>query len=439
MRGGRLVGGMLAGLALLPLTALALVWLPKGAYLVFALAWVGAAVAAWRAFDGRGGPAAQLLLIALLTWTAANALVVGSYWGGNAALPGMALAVALVLAALLLQALAPRPLWVAQVSQLYALAAVLAVGGMIVATLGSFYMESRMATSDSDLQGRMAHWRDSAGLVRSATDSAIGIGIGRYADAYFWHLPDQGLPGTVRLTREDGNYAMLITATRHPRNVGEPIRLTQQVPINTSGPFRYRLRARTRAATTLTLEICRKHLLYRQECVQERIGLTGDGAWHDYAGLSQRGDLPAPRGGLPRLTSFALSLDGASDVEVDDVDVSDGNLRPLLRNGDFEQGPAFWFFTSDHDHVPWHAKNMLVHLYVEHGVLGLLALGMAALALLPRLLRPPAANHPLMPAVLAALAGLFVVGMVDSLIDMPRLMFFAYLVLWLGLTLRRSD
>ena len=44
----------------------------------------------------------------------------------------------------------------------------------------------------------------------------------------------------------------------------------------------------------------------------------------------------------------------------------------LLGNGDFQHGNDRWFFTSDRHHLPWHAKNLWLHVYFEQGVLGLL-------------------------------------------------------------------
>ena len=42
----------------------------------------------------------------------------------------------------------------------------------------------------------------------------------------------------------------------------------------------------------------------------------------------------------------------------------------LLANGDFNRGLAHWFYSSDKHHMPWHAKNLAVHLYFEQGLLG---------------------------------------------------------------------
>jgi len=121
------------------------------------------------------------------------------------------------------------------------------------------------------------------------------------------------------------------------------------------------------------------------------------------------------------------------------VQAFDGQLRPLLRNGDFERGVDFWFFSSDRDHLPWHAKNVFVHTYVEQGLLGLAALLLALLVAVVHLLRLPTRLHPLAPILLAALVGVATVGLVDSLLDMPRITLMIMLVLWLALSLRQPQ
>jgi len=60
-----------------------------------------------------------------------------------------------------------------------------------------------------------------------------------------------------------------------------------------------------------------------------------------------------------------------------------------------------------------------VHLLVEQGLLGLLVLATLALAALSAALGP-LRRHPLAPALVAAVVGCWVVGAVDSVLDLPR-------------------
>jgi hypothetical protein len=63
------------------------------------------------------------------------------------------------------------------------------------------------------------------------------------------------------------------------------------------------------------------------------------------------------------------------------------------------------------------------------------AMGLAALW---RVTLGRAKDHPLAPGIAGGLVGFVVVGLFDSLLDVPRLAFAFYLVLLLGMTLRHT-
>lgn len=435
-RAGQALAGALAGVILLLASLLATTWVPKGAYLIYALSWSATALVLGLAARSGTKPATALLT-ALLVWTAANAVGVGVFWGEAAALPGAALAAGLVLLAVAVQTLRRTPLWAPRAQDAFTVGAVLAVSGMVVSTLGSAYMGSRMSTTEGDLGDRFRHYREGASLVHGPGNTLLGIGLGRFPNAYFWLPPADGFPGSVQLRQSPEGHYLQLGGSRYTRGYGEMLRVGQRVPLDTTTPFRYRLRARSDKDADLLLAICRKNLLYTDGCAAAQpVRIKGGAGWQQFEGVSGGEDLPAS-GWPPRPAFFSMGVDAPVDVDVDDVELSDATLRPLLRNGNFGQGEDFWFFTSDRDHLPWHAKNLFLHVYIEQGLLGLGALGLAFGVAALRLLKSPTRHHPLAPILLAALAAVSVVGLVDSLLDMPRLTVFICLLLWLGLTLRK--
>jgi hypothetical protein len=62
------------------------------------------------------------------------------------------------------------------------------MAGMVVTTLGSYYMGDRLSATGSDIETRSRHFRLSLGLVPAGVDSLLGLGLGRYPAAYFWAL-----------------------------------------------------------------------------------------------------------------------------------------------------------------------------------------------------------------------------------------------------------
>jgi len=134
---------------------------------------------------------------------------------------------------------------------------------------------------------------------------------------------------------------------------------------------------------------------------------------------------------------FAIgSASQGGRFDVDNVVLRDARGRELLANGDFSRGLAHWFFTSDRSHLPWHVKNLFLHVLFEQGGVAVALLSMLLAGSLWRITAGHARGHPIAPPVAAALIGFAVVGLFDSLLDVPRIAFLFYLLLLLGLGVR---
>jgi len=106
--------------------------------------------------------------------------------------------------------------------------------------------------------------------------------------------------------------------------------------------------------------------------------------------------------------------------------------RDLIANGDFERGGDDWFFKAG-DHLPWHVKNLWVHLLFEQGWVGLVLFNAILILGLARLARAGWRGEGRAYVLLAALAGMLTVGMFDSLLDAPRLAALLCLLMLVGL------
>jgi O-antigen ligase len=137
----------------------------------------------------------------------------------------------------------------------------------------------------------------------------------------------------------------------------------------------------------------------------------------------------------PRRTYFgaALYTKGAT-IELDNLELIDGTGQNKLRNGDFSQAQDFWFFSSDRDHLPWHIKNLFLNVLFDQGLLGLLAFLLFFVAAAMRALKY-VHDTVYAPYLLSALAGFFVVGLFDSLLDVPRLATLFFLMCFMMLVL----
>ena len=424
--------------------------LPKGPYLMHGLAVAGGAAAlAWHRFrppQARGGTVAApaphglavpLALAAFITAVATTGHV-ALHWGGPKALL-QALPVLLLLPALLVAGARRRGgLWPARLRwQALLFTALLAMAGLVGVLAGGAYFGERVGSSRADIGVREAHWRKSLALLRDDTQLWLGLGLGRYLDHYAVASNAKDRPGDYRHAVDGANGHLVLIAGTHVQGWGELLRVTQRIP-RPGAAMVLTFKARGSAPVRLHADVCLKHLLYNSDCrvASTTIPATG-GQWQVVKLAFGPKPLASDAWYAPRFVALSLSSETSSrSIDIDEVSMTDASGREYVRNGGFEQGMQRWFFSSDKNHLPWHAKSLPVHLLVEQGILGLAAMAMLVLAALWRLVVGKAREHVLAPAVAAALVGFLVVGLIDSLFDMPRVAWLFQFLLLLTFGLR---
>ena len=388
----------------------------KGPYVVYALVWLaGAAAATGR--DPRWRPAALAAL--LVGW--ACTVQVAWHWGGERAAAPAALSLLAPALGLLACGLRPgRRCWPDRLRWQAGLLAAMAVAAMLVGMAGGgAYLGERLSTTEHDQQGRWQHWTSALERLPDGRSRLLGVGLGRFLDHYALDATAGGRPGDLRLVAGDDGPLMRMIAGTHVQGWGELMRLSQRIE-RPLGRVELQLVLRNLIDAELHAEVCLKHLIYADACtaVQRKLPASA-GRWQTVTLLLDGSALQADPWYAKRFAVFSLATESSlQPVDLRSVSLRDQRGVELLANGDFAQGGQRWFFSSDRNHLPWHAKNMIVHLLFEQGWLGLLALAAPALAAAAALWRGRA--HPLAPALAGALAGFWVVAMIDSLLDMPR-------------------
>lgn len=419
--------GLMLGLALAVLSS----FVPKGPYTLYFCAftamllflhWMPPALRErWRIYGVAG-------LVGMMV-AAAN---IADYWGGSEALWRMIGALAVVLAVVLGGTFSARPAWPDSLRwQGTFMSAALAVCAVIAVFIGGGYMSDRFSTSEQDLDGRFEHWSLSTSMLQTPLDVAFGKGLGRFPANYFFAVPNGQFPGTYKIIKEGRGTWLSLVGARHAMSFGDMLRVSQRLPFETAGPFEVMFQVRARTDVAIHVEVCEKHLLYPGGCAGGRatIKATGD-AWQR-ANVRMTG--PVLTGGpwyAPRIKMFSLGVGNTSGAaEIDDVVLSGPAGENLLANGDFANDMEQWFFSSDRKHMPWHAKNILVNVLFDQGIVGLALFVLLTVAALWRLNLGKARQNELSPYLSAAIIGFLVVGMFDSLTDVPRLALVYYLLI----------
>jgi hypothetical protein len=411
----------------------------QGGTLNLASAMLMFCLAAWLAWRPITRSVDMALLVAALVggvWAAAHGMVTSKWhpMGASVALP---LALLLCVGAAGLGYCAGRLLPRGSGFKPYlvmAMVMVTGVGTLAPALLG-YRMTERFSGVAADLSTRTEHWRHVLSLKQGhVRDQALGMGLGSFPREYHWdnaHRPESS--GNFTLLRESGNTFVRTTG-------GKDLRLGQRLSVAAMEPVHLRLRVRSPSPEAwLKIRLCRRFVIHPTEWNGQCMTLSHtladtQGQWQELdfdfntgpVGDGMQLARPPLMLEINNRREYALMSKPPAVVDLDDISLSDGQGRTYVSNGDFEHGMDRWLPYYDFNHLPWHIKNLWLHLYFEQGLLGLLAFAASWLTALAVAWRA-AARGELFPAgVAAALTGFVAVGTFGSPIDAPRVAWLYY-------------
>ncbi|MBT3068646.1 hypothetical protein [Rhodoferax sp. U11-2br] len=335
------------------------------------------------------------------------------------------------------------PGWRLKASVVLVLALVLEVVGVLE---GGSFMSERLASAGQDLSSRMAHWKSGVGLLKHPSDWLLGKGLGRLPANYAAQVPFEEFPGDARHQQQtrDGQAEQQFVTLYGPKTqeeLGGVFELTQRVALTEPEFHRVRLTVRVRQTTRMELFLCERHLLYDRACqaafllIQPAEGVDSF-AWQPITVALQGPSLGSGRWFAPRLKMFSISvMDAGAQADVDNIVLTGRRPHNLLTNGDFSAGLARWFPAAQSYFVPWHLDNLVLELLVERGGLGLLACLLLIGYALWQLVLGRASLQPIAPYLAASLVAVLLVGLVSSVMDVPRVAFLLFLLVFLTISL----
>jgi hypothetical protein len=134
--------------------------------------------------------------------------------------------------------------------------------------------------------------------------------------------------------------------------------------------------------------------------------------------------------------SLAIANAGAG-ADFDQVKLIDPEGTQLLQNDDFSEGLAHWFPAAQSYFVPWHIDNLFLEILLERGGLGLLIWLALLHYALWQVVFGRARLDALSPFLAASLCGGLLVGLVSSVMDVPRVAFLMHLLILLCMPIKR--
>ena len=318
----------------------------------------------------------------------------------------------------------------------------LVIGLLIGAVLiGGTLGMGRFNKTDRDFAGRLAHWQRGIGLLHSSADWWLGMGLGRLPANYARRAPnaDGELPGRVQLhERGSGTpghpYVTIFGPATRPDLEGL-FALTQRVGIEAASKYRVSMEIRAPVATSVAVQLCERHLLYDWYCQDALIRVRGlPGQWQRFAVQLSGDELGRWPWYAPRLGMLGISvLDPGAGADFYNISLVAGDRKELLANGDFSRSLAQWFPTSQYYFLPWHIDSLYLEVLIERGIAGLSVFAALVLWALMRLLSGPGKELNLSPYLAASLVGAASIGAVSSMMDVSRVAFLLFLLVFFAL------
>ncbi len=354
-----------------------------------------------------------------------------------------------------------------------------AVGGLLaVVTLeiwlvvaGGTFLADRVSQSEQDLDERLVHWQRGLDLLQSPTDWVIGKGVGRFPATYSQTGEESAFPGAIRsfpeavklqsgLTLKEPAFVRLsgpfsrahIGLFMFNQRVEVPVAAwiqeaaLAQKHVQTAArpgasnaaahraPLSVTLEARVEVNTHVWLKVCEKHLLYEGECLSRQLVLrpTPDGWQQALASLRPVSSKLEPAYWRRGAVLSILVFTPGAQLDLRNVRLAAAGGPNLLANADFSNGLAHWFPSATSYYLPWHIDNLYLEWLIERGAAGLMFFCALAGAVAHRLWRAARGGQAAAAVLLAALTGALLLGLVSSFLDVPRLAFFLFFLLFLG-------
>ena len=402
----------------------------RGVYVATTIPLAVLGVVMFRRRPGRGrrsGWTTGLAAVAALVGIDA-VLVVAFDWGGFTAAGLVLIAIALAAAAGVRRARLRS--WRIEASYVLALALLLEVFAVI--GLGTFLRE-RLASTDNDYMSRREHWSEGVSLMDEPADWLAGIGAGQLPKGYATRVTGLEFPGDVTWQASSSGHVLVrLLGPRSRDDIEGLMLLNQRVAIHPGHWHRVDLDVRTAAPVHLHLRLCETHLLYDRHCQAAMVALhTGAPGWQHVSAVVAGQALSTGEPAWPRGAAFSLAVpDVGGAVELGRVALTAPDGAQLLSNGDFSNGLAHWLPTAMGYYVPWHIDNLYLDLLVERGLPAVLAFVACAAIALRRLARAGPRGPAFAPFLAASLAGALCAGLVNSVMDVPRV---AFLMLFIAI------
>ncbi len=302
-----------------------------------------------------------------------------------------------------------------------------------IPAIGGKQMKGRFSETNRDSGLRIQHWRDTLSIMGKETKTILfGRGLGTFP-MLFWKSINNMTSPPHTIIQEDGYFFMRLYGAGN-------LLLGQRVPLHPGESYLFSALVRTsEKKTILPVKIEHRNILLEEynphKTVRIKLEDTGK-LWSEVQVEIPTGDIGKGKWyeSWPTVLELGFGRKGGW-VDMDDVSLRSPDGKELLKNGSFIDGWSHWFQYSDHEHLPWHVKNLYLNIFFDLGIIGLLFFVVLLCIGCIRCFKSALNGNWLAAALGGSLIGFLSFGMVESPIDAARICFLFFLILFAATTL----
>ena len=305
------------------------------------------------------------------------------------------------------------------------------VGGLVVALVllevvlvvgADTYLNRRLSATDHDFGGRVEHWARGIGLLNTPREWLFGIGLGKLPARLTQGETGLPLPGMFYLDEVSGRQTMALVGPDPSRRLqpGDGFySLSQRIDLEAGQGYRLAADVFSRNNSEMLVKLCAVHLLYPARCRDRIIRFDSNGWQHkETTVLRPLFDIGQWQASGHGVLSVSVLTPGTK-IELARLYLSNGTNN-ILRNARFQNGVAGWFPVARFYFMPWHIDNLYLEILIETGLTGLLGFALVVSAIMKQVIQSCIGGNAFAPYLLSSLAGLMILGLVVSVLDMPR-------------------
>jgi hypothetical protein len=293
-------------------------------------------------------------------------------------------------------------------------------------------MQVRFSTTAEDGSNRIGHWQNVLNVMdKGLFTSLTGMGLGSFPRHFFQKDGYSQELGTYRYKEEYGNGYLQLKG-------GKDMEVGQRLLVKEDENQKYGLTFKARSEqkdSAILFRICHRNLMHAAGCKYYNVKLDNEykGQWKSYQLEIEENIIKTSAwySGWPLVFLIRNSKD-ETEIDIDDIALINDSGKNIIKNGDYEIGGQRWFSYNEFEHLAWHTKNTMLHIFFEQGALGMIGFlaltGIAAWKNFQGVMK----GQIFSIVLLASIIGFYVIGLTDSPIDAPRVGFMYYLILMIS-------